>query len=186
MIAGVNNLTYLETSLKQLPKAEEITLSTFSNLTHSFTLSEEEIATRYFENSSSLMGPLLVATDGQRSFLLAYEHGSQVPDAFLRYQLGPDRRIRLAAVKGNYVSGQTIDANHPYQTIWMETASVRGGTDQLASTYRSFVLKHLSQNTGTRKPYIFYNTWNFQERNKWGNGKPYLESMNEDRILNRD
>ena len=33
------------------------------------------------------------------------------------------------------------------------------------------------------KPYIFYNTWNFQERNKWWNGRPYLESMNEDRIL---
>ena len=85
--------------------------------------------------------------------------------------------------RGNYVPGQTIDANHPYQSIWMETAAVRGNVDQLASTYRSFVLKYMTQNPATRKPYIFYNTWNFQERNKWWNGKPYLESMNEDRIL---
>ena len=41
----------------------------------------------------------------------------------------------------------------------------------------------MTQNTESRKPYIFYNTWNFQERNKWENDKPYLESMNEDRIL---
>ena len=41
----------------------------------------------------------------------------------------------------------------------------------------------MTQNTESRKPYIFYNTWNFQERNKLWNGKTYLESMNEDRIL---
>jgi alpha-galactosidase len=80
------------------------------------------------------MGPILAATDSHRSFLLAYEHGSQVPDAFLQYQLSPDRSVRLTAVKGNYVSGQTVDANHPFQTIWMETAATQGGIDQLAST----------------------------------------------------
>ncbi len=41
----------------------------------------------------------------------------------------------------------------------------------------------MTQNTESRKPYIFYNTWNFQERNKLWNDKPYLESMNEDRML---
>jgi len=181
--SGVNSLTYLQTSLRQLPEAEEVTLSNFAELTHSFTLSEEKIGDRYFQDGGSFMGPILAATDGHRSFLLAYEHGSQVPDAFLHYQLSPDRSVRLTAVKGNYVSGQTIDANHPYQSVWMETAAVQGSVDQLASTYRSFVLKYMTQNPATRKPYIFYNTWNFQERNKWWNGKPYLESMNEDRIL---
>jgi alpha-galactosidase len=181
--SGVNSLTYLQTSLRQLPEAEEVTLSNFAELTHSFTLSEEKIGDRYFQDGGSFMGPILAATDGHRSFLLAYEHGSQVPDAFLHYQLSPDRSVRLTAVKGNYVSGQTIDANHPYQSVWMETAAVQGSVDQLASTYRSFVLKYMTQNPATRKPYIFYNTWNFQERNKWWNGKPYFESMNEDRIL---
>jgi alpha-galactosidase len=60
---------------------------------------------------------------------------------------------------------------------------VQGSIDQLASAYRFFVLKFLTQNLASRTPYIFYNTWNFQERNKWWNGRPYLESMNEDRIL---
>ena len=180
---GANDLIYLQTSLKQLPETEEVTLANFVQLTHSYTLSEESIGDRYFQDSGTLMGPILAASDSRRSFLLAYEHGSQVPDAFLQYQLRPDRSVRLTAVKGNYVSGQTVDADHPFQTIWMETAATQGGIDQLASTYRRFALKYMTQNLATRKPYIFYNTWNFQERNKWWNGKPYLESMNEDRIL---
>jgi alpha-galactosidase len=182
-LSGANKLIYLQTSLKQLPQAEEVTLSNFAQLTHSYTLYEQPIEDQYFQDSGALMGPILAGSDGHRSFLLAYEHGSQVPDVFLRYQLSPDRSVRLVAVKGNYVSGQRVDGEHPFQTIWMETAATQGGIDQLASTYRQFVLKFMTQNSATRKPYIFYNTWNFQERNKWWNGKPYLESMNEDRIL---
>jgi alpha-galactosidase len=180
---GANRLVYLTTSLKQLPEAEEISLSNFVQLTHSYTLSEQGIAERYFADSSTVMGPMLAATDSRRSFLLAYEHGSQVPDAFLHYQLRADRSVSLTAVKGNYVSGQRIDVDHAYQTLWLETAATQGGFDQLASAYRRFALHYMAQNQATRRPYIFYNTWNFQERNKWWNGRPYLESMNEDRIL---
>jgi len=180
---GANILTYLQTSLKALPEAEEVELSNFVELTHTYMLTEGKIQDRYFEDSGAIMGPILAATDGRRSFLLAYEHGSEVPDAFLEYRLSPDRSVRLTAVKGNYFPGQTIDADHPYKTIWLETAAQQGGLDELASTYRRYVLKYLTQNAGTRKPYIFYNTWNFQERNKFWNGKTYLESMNEDRIL---
>ena len=180
---GANSLTYLTTSLRGLPGAKEVRLSSFVQLTHSYTLSEEKIEDRYFADRGAVMGPIVAASDGRRSFLLAYEHGSQVPDAFLHYQLKPDRSVSLTAVKGNYFSGETIDAQHPYQTVWMETAAAQGGIDELASNYRSFVLRYMTQNEATRKPYIFYNTWNFQERNKWWNGKPYLESMTEDRIL---
>jgi alpha-galactosidase len=176
-------LTYLETSLKQFPNAKEVTLSNFAQLTHSYMLAEQEIDNRYFKNNEALMGPILVATNNHHSLLLAYEHGSQVPDAFLDYQLNPERSVWLKAVKGNFVSGQTIDPDHPYATVWMETGTTAGSIDALASAYRRFMLKYMTQNLATRKPYIFYNTWNFQERNKWWNGKPYLESMSEDRIL---
>jgi alpha-galactosidase len=179
-VGGADSLTYLATSLREFPEVKEITLSNFEQLTHSYTLSEQAIDDRYFADSEAFMGPILASTDGRHAFLLAYEHGSEVPDAFLHYQLSPDRSVRLTAVKGNYVSGQKINS---YQTVWMETASTIGGLDQLASTFRTFALKYVTQNTATRKPYIFYNTWNFQERNKWWNGKPYLESMNEERIL---
>ena len=181
--SGANSLTYLQTSLKQFPQAEEVRLSNFAELTHSYELSEEKIADRNFEDSSAVMGPILAATDGRRSFLLAYEHGSTVPDAFLEYRLTPSRNVSLNAVKGNYIPGQTIDPDHPYKTIWFETAAQQGNLDQLASTYRKFVLKYLAQNNESRKPYIFYNSWNFQERNKFWNNKTFVESMNEDRML---
>jgi alpha-galactosidase len=181
--SGKDALTYLSTSFAKLTAVREVRLSNFVELTHSYELSETEIASREFEDATSLMGPILAGGDGQHSIALAYEHGSQVPDRFVEYSLAPDRNVSLRAVKGNYVTGQAIDATHAFRTIWFETGAVNGGTDELASAYRRFVLKYLSQNEGTRKPYVFYNTWNFQERNRWFNGKPYLESMNEERIL---
>ncbi|MEM6821264.1 MAG: alpha-galactosidase [Verrucomicrobiota bacterium] len=41
----------------------------------------------------------------------------------------------------------------------------------------------MCDNRESRKPYIFYNTWNYQERNQDWNKKTYLDSMNESRIL---
>jgi len=115
--------------------------------------------------------------------LVAYEHGSQVPDAFIQYKLHPDYGATLQAVKGNYLAGQVLDAKRPYQTVWFELGAVTGGENRLAAAFRSFVLNHMSENLGTRKPHVCYNTWNYQERNKWWNGKQYLDSMNAGRIL---
>lgn len=182
-VSGQDRLVYLQTSFNELSDAEEVSLSTFDELTHSYILSERAIKDRDFQDGNTFMGPILAASDGRRSFLMAYEHGSSVPDEYLHYQLRPGHSVCLAAVKGNYIPDQPIDANHDFRTVWMETATVQGDMSRLASTFRTFVLNHMTQNTGSRIPYIFYNTWNFQERNKWWNGKSYLESMNEDRIL---
>ena len=57
-----------------------------------------------------------------------------------------------------------------------------GDTDALAKAYRAFQLSYCSLNAESRKPYIFYNTWAFQERNKFYNKQEYLTSMNEKRI----
>jgi alpha-galactosidase len=183
MNPALNGSTYFTVSLKDLPDVKEVMLSTFAGLTHSYTLSEKALDERDFDERLTVMGPIVAAGNGHHSVLFAYEHGSQTPDEFLHFQLFGDRDIGLTAVKGNYLRGQVIDVSHPYQTIWFETAAVEGGMNELASSYRRFVLRNLTQNPATRQPYIFYNTWNFQERNKWWNGKAYLDSMNEDRIL---
>ena len=187
--AGENRLTYFETSLRQFSEVKEISLSNFVELTHSYTLAEQEIAARNFENKSSCMGPILAASDGHHSFLVAYEHGSEAPVAFLRYQFGTGRSVHLGAVKGNYFPGQTIDEGRGYSTVWLETASVGGDMDQLASTYRRFVLKHMAANGSSRAPYIYYNTYGHSERNRWWdgklwNGEPYKAySMNQETVL---
>jgi alpha-galactosidase len=41
----------------------------------------------------------------------------------------------------------------------------------------------MNLNSESRKPYIFYNTWNFQERNKHWYKKPYLADMTTERML---
>ena len=179
---GADKLTYLTTSLGSLPSVTEVRLSEFNERVHSFCLSERTVEEAQFTNGLTAMGPILVGSSETHSLLLAYEHGSQVPDAFLQYQLGPNRTVSLQAVKGSYCSGQMLDAGHPYRTVWMHVGAVAGTPDDLAHAYRDFVLQGMTQNAASRTPYIFYNTWNFQERNRWWYSNPYLESMRQDRI----
>ena len=49
--------------------------------------------------------------------------------------------------------------------------------------YRQFFLNEVCENTESRKPYIYYNTWNYQERKRYFNGRPYLETMHFEQML---
>jgi alpha-galactosidase len=178
-----DEVEYLATSFEGLPRAREIRLSEFVELLHSYTLSERPVDPDDFEAGLGVMGPILVASDGRRTMLLAYEHGSQAPDAFLRFDLGRRRSVALRGVKGNYWRGQIVDADHPYETVWLQAGLVAGDEDATAEAYRRFVREELSANAETRAPRVHYNTWNFQERNRWWNGNKYLDSMNAERML---
>ncbi|HAH25842.1 MAG TPA: hypothetical protein DCL77_19145 [Prolixibacteraceae bacterium] len=180
---GRDQLNYLDVSLKGFPEVKEIKFSEFNEMVHSFCLSERNIEDNQFTDSIRLMGPLVIASNGSSSFLVGYEHGSQAPDRFLEFSLKPEHSMTLQAVKGNYYSGYSINKDQSYQTIWFEAGAVAGDEDLLAKNYRSFVLHHMSQNTESRKPYIFYNTWNFQERNRNWYKKPYLADMTLDRMM---
>lgn len=179
---GEDGLVYLSTTLARFPRSREVRLSEFVELLHSYTLSERDVPDSHFEAGLSAMGPILAATDGKRTLLLAYEHGSQAPDAFLRFDLGPGRAVALRGVKGSYCRGQVVDVDHPYETVWMQAGLVAGDEDTTAEAYRRFVLTELS-GPEVHAPRVHYNTWNFQERNKWWNGKKYLDSMSAERML---
>jgi alpha-galactosidase len=129
------------------------------------------------------MGPILVGTGETGSLLLAYEHGSEAPNAFLQFRLSPDGMTSLAAVKGNYVTDQAIGPDQPFSTVWMQAVLADGDIHQMSSVYRRFILNHFAHTQASRRPHIYYNTWNFQERNKWWHGNSYLSSMNSKRIL---
>jgi alpha-galactosidase len=163
--AGRDVLQYLATPLPErqapaadAPRVTEVRLSEFFDTVHSYCPTEHAVDERHFEHAQALMGPILLAGDGESTLLLAYEHGSQVPDAFVHYQLAPDRTVTLAAVKGNYYAGQPIGPGAPYQTIWLDAALTAGDQDAAASAFRRFVLAHMSPNAESRRPYIFYNT----------------------------
>jgi len=90
-------------------------------------------------------------------------------------------KAELRAVRGNYYDG--YDLKKGYETIWFDVGIAAGNIDELAKAWREFVLRWMSPNAESRKPYIFYNTWNFQERHQaWEKGK-YLDHMNEKRML---
>ena len=207
---GEDRLHYLSLSLSGLDRCREIRLSEFDESVHSFHPTERDLPPRAFAHQLAAMGPLLVAGDDTHALLVAYEHGSQVPDAFVHYRLGRDRRVVLCAVKGNYYDGRPLTPAAPYETIWLQLACIGPGSAPgsaghqpglgtppesapgsaehqlglfLAQHYRRFVLHHMTLNAESRQPYIFYNTWNYQERNKWWNGKTFLDSMHQERIL---
>jgi alpha-galactosidase len=175
---GKDAITYLSFTTGQ-PQVKEIRLSQFNERFHATHLTEEVISNRYFENGSSFMGPILVASNGEGSFLAAYEHGSQYPDRFVEFVLDRSKRVAVQSVKGNYLHEDKADG---FSSVWFQVAAVIGPEENLAESYRSYVLKYLSQNTESRKPYIFYNTWGRQERVQWA-GQKYLTSMNLDWTL---
>jgi alpha-galactosidase len=175
--AGVDELQYFSLSLGSGSWVKEVRLSDFDQKYHATRLEEVPVDAKDFDDSSRLMGPMLEAGDGGATFILAYEHGSQFPDRYLEFLLHPDRSVALRAVKGNYLNGQPLDKGHDYESIWFEAGGVKGGDAALASAYRTFILKYISQNLDSRKPYIYYNTWGRQERAKWAGGT-YLSTEN--------
>lgn len=168
---------------------KEVRFSEFDGFLHSFRLTEHLLESRHFQNGLRVVGPLLsVSRGGKTAFpgnssLVAYEHGSQIPDAFLAYDLEADGHVSLRAVKGNYCDGQVVGPEQAFETPWFQIAVVKGDEAHLARTYREWVLKYQSPHQESRKPYIFYNTWNFQERNKHWNKSTFLGEMNEERML---
>ena len=181
---GGDNLVYLTSDLKSWPRRMEVRMSDFCPVSHAHRLSEREVTDGAFVNSLPFMGPIFAAEGAGTSALLAYEHGSQFPDAFVEFRGDPSGRVTLKAVKGNYWRGREVTAARPYETIWFDAALVKGGTDDLAAAFRAFLLKRCSPNAASRKPWIFYNTWAMQERDHWWRGsRKYLNTMNEKDVL---
>ena len=175
-------LDYCAFSTAEKESLTEVRFSEFNQMLHSFCMNEVPVKESCFANSLQVMGPLLAGSNEKDSFLLAYEHGSQYPDAFIEFCFTPERKVILSAKKGNYIPGTAI-GNDSFETIWLDFGAVHGNVDDLAAAFREFLLKYTSLNSESRKPYIFYNTWCFQERNKWYNNQAYLSSMNEERMM---
>jgi len=177
--AGKDNLSYLSYSMKAFPENKEISLSVFNEMIHSCHLEETPVSEADFAGSGSVVGPILLGEDGLTTFLCAYEHDSMYPDNFLEYRFSPQKEVRLKAVKGNYYNGQPVNG---YSTIWFEIAGVTGDEENMATQFRTFILKYQTENMASRKPYIYYNSWGRQERVKWAGGQ-YLTTMNLDYTL---
>ncbi len=175
---GKDNINYVSVASIS-SEITEVRLSEFNERFHATNKTEYIFDNKYFDNETTFMGPIAVATNGKHSFLLAYEHGSQYPDRFLQFQLHKNQTVSIEAVKGNYLSNELADG---FTSVWFETAAMENTEEELAKNYRTFILKYITQNSESRKPYIFYNTWGRQERVYWA-GEKYLASMNLEQTL---
>jgi alpha-galactosidase len=117
---GKDNFTYCATSLKNFTTVKEIRLSEFNDKYHAYTLEEASVDNRYFEDDFSAVGPMIVFSDAEEQFLLAYEHGSQLPNRFLEFQFHSLHNVSLQAVKSNYLNKQPLNNEHFYETLWFE------------------------------------------------------------------
>ncbi len=170
---GRDRLRFLACDLSGCSDIGLVELSAFSELTHSYLPVERDL-----QDGMREMGPIVAASRGGQSLLLAYEHGSQANVAFLAFTRD-GARLSLDAVQGTYCRGDAL----PWTSPWLEVAVVAGGRDELARAYRRFVLDHLALHPATRRPLMCYNSWNRQERAKHWEGKPYLADMTEERML---
>lgn len=181
--SGRDAITYLSWTLPERSAATEVCFGEFRESVHAFCLSERPVRDSHFDHELALIGPMLVATGGGTSMLLAYEHGSQAPDAFLHFQLRRDRVVELCAVKGNYFAGQPLHPDRGFATVWLQAAMVDGDEAAMACAYRDFVLRYQAEHAASRGPLVYYNTWCLQERSRHWEGKTYLAPMNQRRIL---
>ena len=134
----------------------------------------------------SFAGPIAAIHDGHGTLLIAYEHGGDHPDSFLSFLTGRDGEdlsLSLCARKGNYYEGQPLGPETAWESVWFELGLAPQPLEEFLHSYRRFFLDEICENTESRKPYLYYNTWNnYQERRRYFDGRPYLESMNLERM----
>ena len=154
----------------------EITLSNFDRIQHSyvpgFTQYTPEEAMK-----KNLTGPILFANKNDKTYIVAYEHGAQTPDSFLT--LTPENnKISLRSVRGNYYRNQPVTQ---YLSPWI-TLGISDKDDALFNL-REHIRIGMNASEKTRYPFLFYNTWNYQERVKIFKNEKYLTEMTEARML---
>jgi alpha-galactosidase len=162
----------------------EIQLSHFEPVAHSYLPHRETRDVEDVGTESALAGPIVVLHGRDRSFLMAYEHGADHPQSFLEFTVAADGSgVALDATRGNYYDGQPLGPDSTWTSVWLELALVPGPLDDMLKVYRHFVLHEMAENLESRRPYLFYNTWNHQERGHYFERKPYLEPMRQARIM---
>lgn len=181
---GGDNLCYLGLELSQgWTDLSEVRLSEYEPVLHSYLPGVETRPLADCTPGESLAGPILALQGGGTALLAAYEHGADHPQSFLRFELRPGR-IELRARMGNYFHNQPLGNERSWVSPWLQLALLpANGPEELFARYRRFALEEFNPRPASREPLICYNTWNYQERSHLYNRRPYLETMNLERML---
>ncbi len=86
--------------------------------------------------------------------------------------IGTDRTedlvsISVDALRGAYLEGELIDAEHPYETVWTATAFYDDkDLDTGKEIIRNYLFHQICENPVSRKPEFYYNTWGMQREDR--------------------
>lgn len=185
--AGDDRIRYLTLRGTLLATADlhEIQLSHFDPVAHSYMPNVEARRVDELHDDLVFVGPIAIMHAAAESALLAYEHGADHPRSFFDFRIaqhGAERSLSLFARQANYYDGQPLGPDTAWESVWLELALAPVSHSVLLERYRLFFLDEISENRRSRSPYLFYNTWNYQERNRYFHDRPYLESMTFERI----
>jgi len=185
---GHDQITYLSVQSDWLDQASlaEVQLSHFDPVAHSYLPNRVDRKADEVINDMSFVGPVALFHTERKAFLTAYEHGADHPNSFINFvigSLGKKRYLKVVAHKGNYYQEQKINPDRPFESVWFELGLVNLPEEDFWPMYRNFFMQEICENNESRQPFIYYNTWNYQERQRYFKNRPYLESMTQERIL---
>ena len=170
-----DEIIYFSIYRSPLAQITEIALANYDHQLNQYRPSRTVYPPERLFEGQRIPGPILLIEEPDGVTLLAYEHGGDQPNKFLCFELR-EREILMRALKGNYIK------NQPAQHLSPNFLVVHGtSVDEVLTRFRTYLLSAQGP-TESRKPYIFYNTWNHQERNKYLRQQPYLSEMNLERM----
>lgn len=71
--------------------------------------------------------------------------------------------VSIEARRGAYLDGECIDPEHSYESLWTATAFYPDNKlDRGKELLREYLLKQICENTVSRTPEFYYNTWGMQ------------------------
>ncbi len=75
--------------------------------------------------------------------------------------------ISVDALRGAYLEGEVIDAEHSYETVWTATAYYDDkDLDKGKEIIRNYLFHQICENPVSRKPEFYYNTWGMQREDR--------------------
>lgn len=183
---GNDQIEYFQLAMQNISSQNltEIQLSHFDHVAHSYMPYHQNYEAEEVIPGMSFVGPIALFHSVDKTVMVAYEHGADHPNSFLRFTIEePGNQCVLRAEKGNYYHGRVIEPGHDWDSVWFELALYPTSLKEFLPVYRRFFLDEVCINPQSRTPYIFYNTWNYQERQKYFLNRPYLSDMNAERML---
>jgi hypothetical protein len=78
-----------------------------------------------------------------------------------------DINVSVDILRGGYLEGEIIDAEHPYATVWTATGFYKGNNlEDGKAMLRNYLFNQICEKPASRIPEFYYNTWGMQRNDK--------------------